>query len=161
MRELVEGVDLKGTGACAAFNLRKTSRAVTQLYDAGLAKAGLRSTQFTILVATAKAQPATVGALAQLTLMDPTTMTRNLRLMRRAGLVEISPRGERREKLVRLTGKGSRALARATPVWREVQARFVSKFGERKWFEMQRELEMLAALAARSAGTTLESKGRT
>ena len=147
MRELIEGVDLTGTGACAAFSLRKTARAVTQVYDAGLRETGVRSTQFTILVAIAKSQPATVGALAKLTLMDPTTMTRNLRLLKSEGLVEVSPRGERREKCVRLSKKGERALARSVPVWRAMQSRFVASFGERKWSEMRRELELLAALA--------------
>jgi DNA-binding MarR family transcriptional regulator len=159
VREPVEGLDLKGTRACAAFNLRKTSRAVTQLYDAGLAKVGLRSTQFTILVAAARAEIATVGALAALTLMDATTMTRNLRLMQRDGFIEVSRRGARREKRVRLTAKGWRALARATPVWREVQARFIGQFGERKWYEIQRQLGLLAALAARPAAQ-FENKGR-
>ena len=148
MRELVKGVDLKGTYGCAAFSLRKTARVVTQLYDEALREAGLRSTQFTVLVTIAKSQPATVGDLAALTLMDPTTMTRHLSLLKAEGLVEVAPRGQRRAKLVRLTPKGEKALVRATPVWRGMQARFVGAFGEGKWNSMRRELELLAGLAA-------------
>src|SRR5262245_66565161 len=117
MLEHVEGVDLKVTRACAAFNLRRTARAVTQLYDAALRDTGLRSTQYAILVAIAKAQPLSVGALAGLILADQTTMTRNLRLLESCGFVNVSPRGARREKRVRLTKKGGQALARATPLW--------------------------------------------
>jgi DNA-binding MarR family transcriptional regulator len=154
MKTRIAGVDLSGTGTCAAFNLRRASRVVTQLYDAGLAATGVRSTQFTILVALAKTQPASVSELAATTLMDQTTMTRNLRLMAREGFVEISARGARREKLVRLTVDGERALAKAVPVWRVLQERFVDAFGKTKWHEMRRELE----LAAGAAVTTMRTQ---
>lgn len=154
MKTPIAGVDLSGTGTCAAFNLRRASRVVTQLYDAGLAQTGVRSTQFTILVALAKTQPSSVGALAELTLMDQTTMTRNLRLMAREGLVDVPARGPKREKLVRLTTKGERALAKAVPVWRALQERFEVSFGAAKWRDMRRELE----LAAGAAVTTLRAK---
>jgi len=144
----VEGVDLKGTRACAAFNLRRTARAVTQLYDAGLREAGVRSTQYAILVAVAKAQPVSVGALAATILIDQTTMTRNLKLMETDSLIEVSARGARREKLVRLSKKGERVLARATPLWRAVQTRFVDRIGERRWAELRRALDDVAMLAA-------------
>jgi DNA-binding MarR family transcriptional regulator len=147
MKTPIAGVDLTGTGTCAAFNLRRASRVVTQLYDAGLSETGLRSTQFTILVATAKSQPTSVGALAELTLMDQTTMTRNLALMARAGLIEISPRGAKREKSVRLTPVGERRLAKAVPVWRATQERFLSALGTGKWRELRPELELAAGLA--------------
>lgn len=147
MKAPIAGVDLTGTGTCAAFNLRRASRVVTQLYDAGLSSTGLRSTQFTILVATAKVQPASVGALAELTLMDQTTMTRNLRLMAREGLIEISARGAKREKLVRLSKAGERALAKAVPAWRATQERFVSAFGAGPWRDMRLALELAAGAA--------------
>jgi DNA-binding MarR family transcriptional regulator len=154
LRNLVDGVDLKGTYACAAFSLRKTARAVTQVYDEALREAGLRSTQFTVLVAVAKVQPVSVGALAQKTLMDATTMTRNLALLKAEGLVTVGARGAKREKLVRLTAKGQKALARATPVWRDMQTRFIGTFGQRKWDDVRRDLETLAALATGRANQT-------
>jgi DNA-binding MarR family transcriptional regulator len=141
-------VDLTGARGCAAFNLRKTARVVTQAYDAALKPSGLRSTQFAILVAIARLDAPSVGALAATTLMDATTMTRNLRLLKAEGLIEISPRGAGREKLVQLSKAGERALARAVPMWRTVQARFVSAFGSMKWSKMRAELEEVASLAA-------------
>jgi DNA-binding MarR family transcriptional regulator len=141
-------IDLAGTRGCAAFNLRKTARVVTQAYDAALRPSGLRSTQFTVLIAIARLEAPSVGALAEATLMDATTMTRNLRLLKSAGLIEISPRGASREKQVRLSKAGERALARAVPMWREVQARFVAAFGQGKWSKMRAELEEVASLAA-------------
>ena len=154
MKSPIAGVDLTGTGACAAFNLKRASRAVTQLYDAALTGTGLRSTQFAILVATAKSQPVSIGALADITLMDHTTMARNVRVMARDGLIEIPERGAKREKRVRLTAKGARALAKAVPVWRATQARFVDAVGTGAWRTMQRELEVAAGVARRSSSSS-------
>ena len=147
----VEGVDVRGARGCAAFNLRKTARVVTQLYDDALRDGGLRSTQFTILMAIARSEEPTVGMLAELTMMDSTTMTRNLRLMAAEGLVEIAARGARRAKIVALSPKGARLLARAVPLWRAAQARFETAFGVRRWSELRRELESVAAVALQSA----------
>src|SRR6266566_4345782 len=58
-------LDLNGTGYCASFNFRRTARAITKLYDTALQKAGIRSTQFAILVGIAKNQPVSIGALAR------------------------------------------------------------------------------------------------
>lgn len=154
MKSPIAGVDLTGTGACAAFSLKRASRVVTQLYDAGLAAVGVRSTQFAILVATAKNQPVSIGALAKITLMDETTMTRNVRLLARDGLVDVPARGAKREKRVRLTAKGERALARAVPVWRATQARFVAAVGAGTWRAMLRELETASVAAQRSLSTS-------
>jgi DNA-binding MarR family transcriptional regulator len=143
---MVSKLDLKGTRGCAAFNLRRTSRAVTQIYDAALRESGLRSTQFGILVTLARLQPASVRALADTTLMDATTMTRNLKLMKLAGLVEITPRRERREKHVRLSNKGQRALARSVPLWRAAQIEFERKLGNEEWSVLRRQLERVADL---------------
>lgn len=142
-------LDLTGTRGCAAFNLKRASRAVTQAYDEALAASGLRSTQFAVLVATARTQPVSIGELASLTLSDPTTMTRNVRLMARQGLIDVPARGAKREKRVRLTAKGTRTLAKALPHWRAAQARFVDAFGGSAWKGMQKDLERAARLAAR------------
>lgn len=149
MKNGLGDLDLTGTGACAAFNLKRASRAVTQAYDAALAASGVRSTQFAVLIATAKSQPVSIGELAGLTLSDSTTMTRSVRLMAREGLIDVPARGPKREKRVTLTAKGARALARALPHWRAAQARFVDAFGGAAWKGMQRDLERAARLAAR------------
>lgn len=139
-------IDLKGAFGCAAFTLRKTARAVTQAYDRALSAGGLRSTQFTILVAVHRVQPASIGNLAKLTLMSPTTMTRSLALLKSDGLVEISARGQRREKQVRLTNKGLRALARTAPLWRAAQQRFERAYGAQNWSQLRRQLDQVAQL---------------
>ena len=137
-------LDLTGTGYCASFNLRRTARAVTRAYDAILQETGMRSTQFAILVGIAKKQPVSIGALADLLVIDPTTLTRSLGLLRREGLITISNRSVMRQRFLALTDKGERALARTLPAWRKVQKQFVSTVGAEQWNALRNKLESLA-----------------
>src|SRR5215471_4614936 len=66
--------DLPGLRYCVAFNSRKAARAVTKLYDLELAPPGIRSTQFTVLIALAESQPVSIGELAKTLLIDTTTL---------------------------------------------------------------------------------------
>src|SRR5690349_24348230 len=101
-------LDLNGTGYCASFNFRKTARAVTGLYDAALQKSGIRSTQFAILVGIAKNQPVSIGDLAEVLVIDGTTLTRSLRLLQTGGLITISSRAAMRRRFLTITPKGER-----------------------------------------------------
>jgi DNA-binding MarR family transcriptional regulator len=140
-------LDLSGTGYCGSFNLRKTARAVTRLYDMALQKSGIRSTQFAILVAIAKDQPVSIGALANTLVIDSTTLTRSLRLLQKGGLVGLSNRAAMRQRFLTITAKGKRALARSLPAWRKAQEQFVATVGPEHWAELRGELERLAHVA--------------
>jgi DNA-binding MarR family transcriptional regulator len=140
-------VDLQGTGYCASFNFRRTARAVTKLYDEALQPAGIRSTQFTILVAVLKVQPVAIGKLGEILVIDRSTLTRSLRLLQKDGFLTVSKRGEKRQRFVSVTPKGEEALARAIPAWREIQARFVNTIGDAHWRDLRNELERLAGVA--------------
>lgn len=149
MTSVLQQLDLSGTGACASFNFRRTTRAVTRLYDAAFEKFGIRSTQFTILIGIAKTQPTSMSSLAELLLLDATTLTRSLRLLQKQGLVAISARAAKRQRFLTLTAKGERMLARTLPVWRAAHARFVKSVGEAHWGSLSNELEQLARTATK------------
>lgn len=141
-------LDLTGTSLCASFNFRRTARAVTRLYDQAFQKFGIRSTQFTILVALANAQPLSIGQLAQILVTDRTTLTRSLGLMQRQGLLSISPRSVKRQRFLNLTDQGEKVLAQALPEWRNTQERFVQMLGPDYWLHLHSELESVAKLVA-------------
>jgi DNA-binding MarR family transcriptional regulator len=84
----LERAELVKCTNCACFNPRKVARAVTQLYDDALRPAGLRVTQFSLLVVVRMAGPVSVTRLAELTVLDRTTLTRNLELLERQGWIE-------------------------------------------------------------------------
>src|SRR3954465_8869802 len=75
---------------CTCFNLRKASRAVTQLYDEFLRPSGLRATPFSLLMLIRGLGPLRITELAEEAVMDRTTLKRNLELLQREGLVHIA-----------------------------------------------------------------------
>jgi DNA-binding MarR family transcriptional regulator len=94
---------------------------VTQHYDARLAPAGLRVTQFSLLAHLQRAGPTTISALADLLDMDRTTLTRNLTPLARSGLVTVASGADARTREVDVTGAGRAAWQRARPLWRRAQ----------------------------------------
>jgi DNA-binding MarR family transcriptional regulator len=148
--------DLSSTKYCVVLNCRKTTRAVTKLYDLALGPCGVRSTQLSILVGTAKSQPVSIGGLSDMLLIDTTTLTRSLHLLQRQGLVRISTRSTMRQRFVTLTHEGTRVIDRSIPLWRNVQTRLVTAIGDQRWKALQQELAQLSALALR-----LQQNGRT
>jgi DNA-binding MarR family transcriptional regulator len=139
--------DLTGVGYCVAFTFRRTARAVTKVYDAALQPFSLRSTQFSILVAVAKTQPVAVGDLANVLLVDPSTLSRSLLLMQRQRLVAVSGRSAMRQRFVTLSPQGALKLNDSVPCWRKVQAQFVNLLGSDYWKELQRDFETLSRRA--------------
>src|SRR4030042_2689090 len=95
---------------CACYKVRKAARAVTKLYEEMLRPIGLRATQFSLLMATRVMGPVTVVKLAQVMVMDRTTLTRNLRILGKRGLITINPGEDRREKEINLTAVGMEVL---------------------------------------------------
>jgi len=154
-------LDLSGTSGCAAYQFRRTSRAVARLYDTALAPSGIRSTQFALLTAIAKLEPVAISRVAEILVIDLTTMTRSVKLLQKEGLVQIAPRGARRQRLLTLTSKAKKALARAVPLWRQMQARFLAELGG-KWPDFRDGLEHAAQVAVtlEAADSTRDSPDR-
>lgn len=62
-------------------------------------------------------------SVAKLLAMDRTTLTAALKPLQRRGLVRITPDpADRRGRLMTLTAKGRKSLARAVPIWRKTHA---------------------------------------
>ncbi len=129
MDSMKEKLDLANCGACACMNLRKTSRAITQYYDRALQPVGLRATQFTILVAVAKAESITISKLAEFLVMDRTTLTRNIRPLEREGYLEIRTGSDQRKRYLYLLKKGETVLEKALPLWQVTQQNIVRGLG--------------------------------
>ncbi|MEA3509207.1 MAG: MarR family winged helix-turn-helix transcriptional regulator [candidate division NC10 bacterium] len=134
---------------CACFNIRKAARAITQLYDDVLRPSGLRVTQFSILAVTRRLGPVTVTRLAEETVTDRTTLTRNLTLLAQQGLVRVTPGRDRREREVTLTDRGRTALAQAYPFWKGVQAQVAQGLGPERFRRLLSDLRATVALARR------------
>ena len=98
--------------------------------DVGLAPAGLRTTQYSILAKLKRRGALTINTLADEMVMDRTTLGRNVLPLERDGLIEVTPSAsDRRAKELRLTGQGEKRLKVAQACWSSAQTRFESVFG--------------------------------
>jgi len=131
---------------CACATLRETSRTVTRLYDGALKPSGLLTTQYIVLVAIQKAQPATIGQLAEMMAMDRTTLTRNLKPLEKSGLVTSGKGDDQRTHLVSLTPKGTVAMEKAFPLWCKVQSQVAAKLGATKFKRLVSDLKEVGVL---------------
>jgi len=138
--------------ACACFNLRKATRAVTQMYDDALRSTGLRATQFTLLTFLSGLGSVRITDLAKAVGMDYTTLVRNLNLLERDGLAASHSAEDGRVREVSATARGQRALAAAFPLWEKAQARIAKDLGRERLGRLLSDLS--ATATATRAHTT-------
>jgi DNA-binding MarR family transcriptional regulator len=118
---------------CMCGSFRRTSRALTQLYEEALRPLGLRATQLSILQVLSRAGEVSQGQLGEMLAMDSTSLTRTLAIMRRQGWIAERRGEDRRERWLRLASGGEMKLRRALPVWEKVQSRLRRQLGEPAW----------------------------
>lgn len=131
---------------CACLKARKAARAVTRAYDKALRPSGLRATQFTILGAASISGGVPLGKLADMLGLERTSMTRNLQVLERDGLIRLLD-ADGRTRNIEVTDAGAARLAEALPLWEEAQNSLRQKFGEDGWAAVQSSLAALARLA--------------
>lgn len=110
--------------ACAGWNIRLAARRITQFLDREVAGTGFTVAQLGLMAQVAAADDDTLGALAQRTGLDQSTLSRNLRVLENQNLVEIAvAERDHRRRAAWLTETGARRLEAAIPVWRKAQAK--------------------------------------
>lgn len=114
---------------CTNFKLRQLLRGVSRLYDAELARAGLKTTQFSLLSHLAGLGPIAPGELARRMGMDPSTLTRNVKLLIGQGWVSQGPGADTRSRSLALTAAGRATLAAAKAHWKRAQLTLNERLG--------------------------------
>ena len=132
---------------CLCASLRRTARALTQLYEHELRPLGLRSTQMTILQVLSRAGELSQGQLGQILAMDSTSLTRTLAIMLREAWVTERRGEDRRERMLRLAEAGEKQLKRALPAWEKVQSRLRHQLGGQSWHDLMQLSRQLASFA--------------
>ena len=128
---------------CCCFNMRKVMRAVTQYYDRHLQPAGIRATQFTLLVALSSTSAKTLTEIAESLVMDRTTLTRNLKPLEKLELIVTVQPLDKRSKAYVLTEQGNEVVARGVPLWEAAQNSVVSSLGLERYENLVKELEQM------------------
>jgi len=130
---------------CTCANLRKATRAVTQIYDDVLRPYNLRATQFTLLATLSKTGDVPLTRLAAILGMDRTTLSRNLKPLIRRELINIAHEDDQRIRNVSLSDAGKRVIEKALPEWQKMQLVISQRLGQERWAGL---LEDLAAVSA-------------
>lgn len=126
--------------SCAAMNLRRTARLIGQFFDQRLQPGGLRNTQFSLLVMLRSLAPLSITDLAEHLGMDRTTLTRNVKVLQKDGLIVERLSTDARVRLLALTEKGQATIEEHVPLWQQAQSDFLARLGEDRWTFLQAEL---------------------
>jgi DNA-binding MarR family transcriptional regulator len=130
--------------ACAGWNSRLAARRITKFLDERMEGSGLTIVQFGLMAQVAAASDDTLGATAERTGFDQSTLSRNLRGLEAAGLVEIAASGkDLRRRCVWLTEQGARRLEGAIPVWRRAHSALAKQLNPRIALQLGRASEKL------------------
>lgn len=140
-------VNQKDLFDCTCFNLRRTARLMAQAYDRALQPSGLTSTQFVLLAVTSFEGPISITALADQLGTDRTTLTRNLSLVERQGLVRREAGEDARVRNIVLTAKGRQAIDAALPYWHKAQGRVIELLGRERFGNLLGELRATAEVS--------------
>ena len=132
---------------CVSNNLQKTARAVSRLFAEEMRPSGLTRAQFPMLGYLEAAGPLPMSDLAARLYMERTTLTRNLKPLEDAGLVERPPDPQdARVRLVAITPLGRRKLREARRYWRRAQERVLKLYGAEQWLALESQLRVLRRL---------------
>jgi DNA-binding MarR family transcriptional regulator len=129
---------------CTCKHLRMATRRLSQIYDRHLEPLGLTITQYSLLAQLGAHDGVSIGVLAEKLLMDPTTLTRNLRPLQRRSLVVTAPDPrDKRSRCLHLTAKGRAARLEAQPVWGRAQREIEQAFGRSNTAALHASLQHL------------------
>jgi len=106
---------------CTNFKTRQLARLLSRQYDVELAKAGLKTTQYSLLSHVRSLEPIAPGALAARMGLDASTLTRNLQPLLAAGWLSQDAGVDARSRLITITPAGRERHALAQRHWKIAQ----------------------------------------
>ena len=131
---------------CTDFKTKRLSRLLSRHYDTELAKAGLKTTQFTLLSHLVLQGAMTQGELAQKMGLEPSTLTRNLKLLMDKEWVTHELGSDARIRLISITATGEAKQREADQFWRIAQKTINSILGKERVEALNSLLDQCASL---------------
>ena len=116
---------------CLSASLRRTERLVTRVYDEHLRAAGVTAVQLPMLASIAAQESPTLRMLTEQLELERSTLSRNLALLRRRGLIKLGPSSGPKPGLITLTAKGRATLARAHEEWQKAHQELMDALDEK------------------------------
>lgn len=144
-KNILASADLLDPVDCVSYRLRRAARMAARFYDDALRPSGLRSTQFALLASLDVLGETSIGDLSEELATDGTTLTRNLEILVRRGLVENIEADDGRVRNVRVTDRGKQTYEAAVPLWREAQQHVLEALEPERWIGMRAHLHRIEA----------------
>lgn len=135
--------------ACLCFRARRTARIITLFYNEALRPLDIQAPQLTLLAAIAAAGPDGQRApvLVDQLAIDPTTVSRNMKQLEKAGLARIArASSDGRVRVFTLTDKGRDTLTDALPLWRKAHNDVLKRLGAETASHLKEALDTATGL---------------
>ena len=129
-----------GPDLCYALAARKTARYVSRLYDTHLASTGLSISQFSILSLLEAHGRLKISELADMLIMERTSLVRALKPLQVSGWVATQPSGSGRAFDITLARAGRKKIAEAAPLWKTAQSAFEAEIGRDRAIRLRDEV---------------------
>jgi DNA-binding MarR family transcriptional regulator len=130
---------------CLCLHAQRAARALARRFDDAFRPLALTNGQFSLMMSLNRPKPPRMAAVAALLAMDRTTLTAALKPLERRGLLTVSADpADRRGRLMKLTPKGQKLLARAVPIWRNNHVAVESLLGDGAADRLRESLRALA-----------------
>ncbi|MEM7657268.1 MAG: MarR family winged helix-turn-helix transcriptional regulator [Bacteroidota bacterium] len=119
---------------CVNAKLRKLHRLIDALYQARFKPFGLRGSMTSILFIIGKRPGIHQKVLAELLILDPSTMSRDLKKLISQGWIRSEKGSDARQTMLYLTAEGVHLLEDISPLWEELHGKVTRLLGD---FQMQ------------------------
>lgn len=131
---------------CVLTKSRRAARAVSRYFAQLLAPHGLTSSQASTLFVLSGMTTNSISDLADTMGVERSGLTRNLKLLEKAGYIECEIAGRGGAKSYRLSKNGKQKLIDMIPLWHQAQDSLRETLGDDQWQEMQRSLTDLSEI---------------
>ncbi len=91
-----------------------------------------------------------ISELAEVLVMDRTTLSRSLKPLVEGGYIDLVEGQDRRSKSIELSKKGTDALLKAIPIWESMQEETMHRLGRKNWKDLMEKLRATVAIASLS-----------
>jgi DNA-binding MarR family transcriptional regulator len=144
-------IAIEAPKGCTNFKTRQLGRLLSRHYDAELAKAGLKTTQYSLLTHVLRLGPLAPGELARQMGLDASTLTRNLQPMVAAGWLLQGAGADARSRTISITDEGRGKQLEARAQWKVAQRSVNSVLGMERVAALHALLDECLARLDRSA----------
>jgi len=130
---------------CTANLMKKASRSISRELDKALKGKPIKGTQFSLLNTIDYFGGTSMSKLSEVIGLERTTLTRNLSVLEREGLVKTqTDENDSRIRLVEITPKGKDLIENSFEQWLSFQKKYVGELGKDEWMQF---IQMLIKIA--------------